>query len=160
MAAGKIYLVTSGSYSDYSVECAFTTRAKALEWINGSEKFDIEEFDLDRDPSTGCRQYMKLTVEMDNSAKLVSYEHVEDPDSRYLNPDEIYICERYRGDWDSATRRYTNSYIELAMLFKAGTPVQDALKVASKKCAQLKALHPTDSFIPTALFDRTTLARI
>lgn len=49
-----IYLVSSGSYSDYSVHAAFTTEALAQEYIDkwksfGVDEYDIEERDLDPD---------------------------------------------------------------------------------------------------------------
>jgi len=47
-----VYVVTSGEYSDYSIEAVFSTKEKAeaykadMEWV-GSEKADIEEWEVD-----------------------------------------------------------------------------------------------------------------
>jgi hypothetical protein len=51
----KIYVVTSGEYSDYSIEAVFSTKELAGEYVSYGEKInlfgytgaEIEEFDLD-----------------------------------------------------------------------------------------------------------------
>lgn len=51
----KVYIVTSGCYSDYGIEACFTTKEKAQEYINNSKKtkdysysdIGIEEYELD-----------------------------------------------------------------------------------------------------------------
>lgn len=48
----KIYLVTSGEYSDYGVDAVFTTRKKAQDYIDSlgddsNSYYDIELYDLD-----------------------------------------------------------------------------------------------------------------
>lgn len=45
----KIFLVTSGSYSDYNVDAIFSTRELAEEWIKyqKDDDFTIEENELD-----------------------------------------------------------------------------------------------------------------
>ena len=46
----KIYMVTSGCYSDYCINAVFSTREKAEEYIDGGNAYsdsDIEEYDLD-----------------------------------------------------------------------------------------------------------------
>jgi len=44
----KVYLVTSGTYSDYGVNAVFSTEEKAKEWIGHAiNQYYIEEFDLD-----------------------------------------------------------------------------------------------------------------
>ena len=50
---GKVYIVTSGEYSDYSIEACFSTRALAEAYLAGRAQGqpyhpgDIEEFSLD-----------------------------------------------------------------------------------------------------------------
>ena len=47
----KVYLVTSGEYSDYSVDGAFSSEDKAKAWIGSlTEIYSIEEHNLDPDP--------------------------------------------------------------------------------------------------------------
>jgi hypothetical protein len=149
----KVYLVTSGSYSDYGVEAVFSTRELAKEWINGSKgDYDIEEYDLDN-MEHKRRQYTLLRVDFDKSAELISYEVAEDHSFSREAPNEILVESRM-------TWHLHKQYVVMSMLFPTGTPVQDALKVASEKRAQLVALHPVGSFLPQSYFDRTTLQRI
>lgn len=46
----KIYIVTSGEYSDYGIEAVFTTKEKAVEYVeqNGT-RYNIEEYNLDEE---------------------------------------------------------------------------------------------------------------
>lgn len=50
-AGGKVWLLTNGTYSDYTVECVFTSREKAEAFLReaaGEVKYnDLEEFELD-----------------------------------------------------------------------------------------------------------------
>lgn len=44
----KAYVVTSGSYSDYEIECVFSTRDKAEEYLQyHDDEYRIEEYALD-----------------------------------------------------------------------------------------------------------------
>jgi hypothetical protein len=50
----KVYLVSSGSYSDYEIDNVFSTKEKAIEYIEFRKKYhcgnindDFEEFDVD-----------------------------------------------------------------------------------------------------------------
>lgn len=50
----KVYIVTSGEYSDYHIDACFSTKQKAQEFIENAEKIEkfwavprIEEWDLD-----------------------------------------------------------------------------------------------------------------
>lgn len=51
----KVYIITSGSYSDYGIECAFTDKELAELAMNELDKRDknkgfmIEEYDLNPD---------------------------------------------------------------------------------------------------------------
>lgn len=52
----KVYIVTSGEYSDYHIDSCFSTKQKAQEFIKNAEKIEkfwdvprIEEWDLDGD---------------------------------------------------------------------------------------------------------------
>ena len=48
MNCDKVYVVTSGSYSDYSIECVFSTREKAEEYLQyHDDEYRIEEYALD-----------------------------------------------------------------------------------------------------------------
>lgn len=46
----KVYIVTSGEYSDYGIECVFSSRQKAEEYIKECDAYPlcrIEEYELD-----------------------------------------------------------------------------------------------------------------
>lgn len=57
----KVYIVTSGDYSDYHIEAVFSRRDKALDFKNEEKSDnDIEEFELDR-PISDFR-YISITM--------------------------------------------------------------------------------------------------
>ncbi len=46
--SAKVYIVTSGAYSDYQINAVFSTREKAESFVNGgTDLYSIEEFPLD-----------------------------------------------------------------------------------------------------------------
>ena len=46
----KIYIVTSGEYSDYGINAVFTTKEKAVEYMEQHEtNYNIEEYNLDEE---------------------------------------------------------------------------------------------------------------
>jgi hypothetical protein len=46
----KIYIVTSGEYSDYGIEAVFTTKEKANDYVEQhGTYYNIEEYDLDEE---------------------------------------------------------------------------------------------------------------
>ena len=50
MNCDKVYVVTSGSYSDYRIECVFSTREKAEEYLQyHDDEYRIEEYALDEE---------------------------------------------------------------------------------------------------------------
>lgn len=67
----KVYIVTSGCYSDYGIEACFSTKEKAQEYINNSKKtknysyrdIGIEEYELDGKTEivTVIKVFMKFT---------------------------------------------------------------------------------------------------
>ena len=46
----KIYIVTSGEYSDYGIDAVFTTKEKAVDYVeqHGTD-YNIEEYELDKE---------------------------------------------------------------------------------------------------------------
>ena len=46
----KIYIVTSGEYSDYEIDAVFTTKEKAVDYVEQHGTcYDIEEYNLDEE---------------------------------------------------------------------------------------------------------------
>lgn len=70
-----VYLVTSGEYSDYGVDGAFSTREKAVAWINGEDDdYEIEEYDIDPEIHPGrfefCAEFQNGSlISLDNYIK-------------------------------------------------------------------------------------------
>ncbi len=63
----KIYIITSGNYSDYYIECCFTSYAKAQEYIERMKKeevlldtYRIEEYPLNAKPIPTTEICLKL----------------------------------------------------------------------------------------------------
>lgn len=66
----KIYVVTSGSYSDYAIDAIFTTEKKAEEYKDNFNCDDVEIHDLD--PST-VAFHMTTVSMLKNGTTLDSY---------------------------------------------------------------------------------------
>lgn len=66
----KIYIVTSGCYSDYSIEAVFTTQDKANDYVqqHGTD-YRIEEYELDEEVT---RQVQVWRVEFNIDTKELS----------------------------------------------------------------------------------------
>jgi len=46
--AEKIYIITTGEYSDYSIERVFSTRKKAMEYLDTKDnEYRLEVYDID-----------------------------------------------------------------------------------------------------------------
>jgi len=79
-----IYLVTSGEYSDYSVNAVFSTEEGAKEWIakcvaaGWEDEYDIEEYALDPGIEEWKRGLTLYNVHMDANGKT-SYVTVTRP---------------------------------------------------------------------------------
>lgn len=71
----KIYIVTSGSYSDYSINAVFSSRKKAEAAIELlQEDAEIEEWTVDAIPSDGRLPYW-VRMHSDGNVESVSREH-------------------------------------------------------------------------------------
>lgn len=86
----EIYIVTSGEYSDYTIERVFSTRKKALEYLDTKDdEYTLEVFDLD-EPIERKTQIYKISFELDKK-KVWSVRTMRDV--RYK--DTIHISSRY-----------------------------------------------------------------
>ena len=61
----KVYIVTSGCYSDYTINACFSTKEKAQEYINNSKKTQDYSYDI------GIEEY-----ELDGKTDIVNVIHV------------------------------------------------------------------------------------
>lgn len=93
----KVYLVSSGEYSSYGINCVFSTKEKAEEYINLSieygnynkDYFDIEEYDLDPEIKIPHNYKFKYfyTVYTDKEGNISHYGSGQTSIS-ILNPEE------------------------------------------------------------------------
>ena len=60
----KVYLLSSGSYSDYTIEAIYADKAKAekVREFYGEDYNDIEEFELDPDDDIYLKDYNKTNL--------------------------------------------------------------------------------------------------
>lgn len=114
----KVYIVTSGEYSDYHIDAVFSAKEKAEEFADiVGTGFEVEEYDLDA-------QFERKTV-----VYLVSFSDrygCEASIEEYLNPDTVEYSESF-GD-----KRYT-----FTILCDSS---KKAVKIASERLAQIKAM--------------------
>ena len=95
---GKVWLVTSGDYSNYKVDAAFSTEGGAQEYAkhcNGPEglgDFQVEEFELDKPHQTWLGSFV-AQVETDGTVRDCWWSH----ESRADQPAEIH--ERSEAFW-------------------------------------------------------------
>jgi hypothetical protein len=68
----KIYVVTSGSYSDYSISDVFSTKEKAQAYIDayGGGYNHIEDYELDPEYKTAKPGYARYSVTMDRDGNV------------------------------------------------------------------------------------------
>lgn len=70
----KVYLVTSGCYSDYCVHRVFSTKENAQKWMGDDKDFEIEEFDLDDMSGHDFNVLNHVRVKMDYYGKVLKAE--------------------------------------------------------------------------------------
>lgn len=124
MEAKKIYIVTSGCYSDYSIEAVFTTQDKANDYVqqHGTD-YNIEEYELDEEVT---KQVQLWRVEFNIDTKKLS---------------DAGICVCYNADEYRDTCRvihYSHSG-NLICFFVDADSMDKAVKIASERFAAIKS---------------------
>lgn len=118
----KIYVVTSGEYSDYRIDAVFTTKEKAEEYVqnNGSD-YRIEVYNLDE------------PIVKENKLWLISFDletgGIEDATVSYRKKE--YYCDTCKYEPYSFVR-HLNFYVEAEIMDKAK-------KIASDRFVAVKA---------------------
>jgi hypothetical protein len=99
----KVYIVTSGCYSDYSINHVFSTRELAEEWIGEkiNEEYHVEEYEID--PPVDFLENIKTSIGVDmlkdGTVKNIRNDRFGSYDkearvrawSDYHNPPEFYL---------------------------------------------------------------------
>lgn len=71
----KVFIVTSGTYSDYDIKAVFSTREKAEEYINAKGTdyaWEVEEWDVDEE-STECHDAIyNVSINMKSGSVTVN----------------------------------------------------------------------------------------
>ena len=118
----KIYIVTSGEYSDYGIDAVFTTKEKAVEYVEQhGTRYNIEEYNLDE------------PILKENKLWLISF-NLEDgriEDATVSNRKKEYYCDTCKYAPYSFVK-HLDFYVESEVMDKAR-------KIASERFAAVKA---------------------
>jgi len=127
----KVYIVTSGSYSDYHIEAVFSTKEKAEEYIQNNcddDVNEIEEYEMDEKSERKTATYLcsvntktnKITVESRSEDKNCSNERKKD------------------------TMKFSEFGFDDCVYFYISTDTLDkARRITAERWAQVKALWQT-----------------
>lgn len=122
----KVFVITSGEYSDYRIDRVFSTRKKALEYLDTKDdEYTLEVFDLD-EPIERKTHIYEISFELDK--KKVWNVSIE-CDKRYK--DMIHIGGRYFNN-----RKTLDIYVE-------SDSRKRALKIASERYGAIIAGEQT-----------------
>jgi hypothetical protein len=132
---GKIiYLVTSGSYSDYGIDAAFSTEAKANQYIahykdnnNYYMEMGIEEYELDVHTDRLDQGYLPYMVQITYGGDVLKAEEIK----RSLTESGVHFYGRRKDD---------NTHLNLSWYGQAKSK-EHAIKIASEKRSQAIALN-------------------
>ena len=118
----KVYIVTSGDYSDYTIEAAFSTEEKANEFIqqHGSD-YRLEVHDVDEEVKKETKLWEVSMYYEDFTLKKCS-----------IAWEDLYIADTFRVLDDCFGKKVLYQYIETDSMDRA-------IKIASERIAQIKA---------------------
>jgi hypothetical protein len=94
----KVYVVTSGIYSDYSIERVFSTEQLAKDWIGfRTNHFDIETWDLDDSSEPNIAESICATFHLEKSGlRFIGLEYSNNPHTDYVDFFQYSRCIRVR----------------------------------------------------------------
>jgi len=121
----KVYIVTSGCYSDYSIDAVFTDRKKAEMYcaIHNVEDQDIEEWETEDDSITVDKPVLKRWVGIHKSNGLSEVE-----EEGYCLTPIFQVCEKY----------YYGGYDRIIMSTSMDKTAEQAQKIMYDKLAAWK----------------------
>ncbi len=122
----KIYIITSGEYSDYCIQAVFSTKKKAQEYRqqHGTD-FSIEIFDIDEEVKKEIKIW-RVTMRFDNFKVFECTTGLWGNGWGSHMKDTFY----YWLDWEGT--EYIRLYLEADCMDRA-------IKIASERIAQIKA---------------------
>lgn len=119
----KIYIVTSGEYSDYRIDAVFTTKEKAVDYVEQhGTRYSIEEYELDEEVEKKT-QLWTVVFCVDNG-KLV------DGNTRSFKEDEVRDTCFVELSWNG--KLYITFYVDADSMDRA-------IKIARERFAAVKA---------------------
>lgn len=130
MNANKIYIVTTGCYSDYSIEAVFTTKKKAKDYVqqNGTD-YNIEEYELDKEVFKVEKLWrVEFTLNED-----YGYDKHSSVAASGLSNDTSY---KYYEDTCGITQ-YTTGYV--VSFYVSADSMDRAIKIARERFAAIKS---------------------
>lgn len=143
-SAKKVYVVTSGTYSDYHITAIFSTNKRAKEYVllkNGSESYSdyrVEVYTLDELApilDTGIRTF---SFHMDREGNLVLHEGSELPKGDIpedLHP--VFSCHVKSLGW---TMGRTTGFEDTRFFKVQARDLQGAIKIANEQRSQMLAM--------------------
>lgn len=134
---GKVYVVTSGEYSDYHIDGMFSTEELAQKFIDSFKRheyteMDIEEWELDVHKDALSQGYLPFRVSMRQNGDVMSCEH---EDSSYGFHSETPRDSFHSTVWnDQGAPKYMVSHVY-------AKDQQHAIKIANERRGQYLALN-------------------
>ena len=119
----KIYIVTSGEYSDYGINAVFTTKEKAADYVeqHGTD-YNVEEYDLDEEVEKKA-QLWSVGFRVDDGELL-------EATTRSFEEDKVRDTCSVKLSWSG--KLYITFYIDADSMDRA-------IKIASERFAAVKA---------------------
>ena len=96
MKSDKVYVVTSGSYSDYRIECVFSTREKAEEYLQyHDDEYRIEKYAIDEEFVRNEGEWRVAIDLTDDDVQVDKFLPISGEGSKWLNSMWLYKSRFY-----------------------------------------------------------------
>lgn len=116
----KVYIVTSGDYSDYHIDRVFSTRERAREFVDHMGAcYEIEEYDLDEETPRGVFGYRVSIYEDHTEVELTDPAY-----DTYMRKDSL---------------RWEERFLPHMIFVVEAKDAPHAVKIASERLARIKA---------------------
>ena len=121
----KIYIVTSGEYSEYEINAVFTTKEKAVDYVEQhGTYYDIEEYELDKEVEKKSQLWSIVFCIEDgkfDEANPISYNKNKEVDTCYVE------------------ERFGNGKMYYIIFLVDADSMNRAVKIARERFAAVKA---------------------
>lgn len=128
----KVFIVTSGRYSDYFIEAVFSSKEKAEDYINANgtdDSWEVNEYEVDKE-STECRDAIyDVFINIKTGDVYVNGREEQGDNLSYAFDAKRKDCFLYNGN-------------ESIRMWLESDSLERVKKVASERWMQIKALQP------------------